>query len=53
VFEDLDDGIIGLGGGVARGYGSVSVDLGGAESSGGLPSAAEARRVLAEMLEER
>ncbi len=53
VLEDLDDGIIGLGGGVARGYGSVSADLGGAESSGGLPGAAEARRVLAQMLAEQ
>jgi len=53
VLEDLEDGIIGIGGGVARGYGSVSAGLGDAGSSGGLPSAAEARRVLAQMLEEQ
>jgi CRISPR/Cas system CSM-associated protein Csm3 (group 7 of RAMP superfamily) len=53
VLEDLTDGIIGIGGSVARGYGSVSVGFGAAESSGGLPGAAEARRVLAQMLEEQ
>jgi len=50
VLEDLQDGIIGIGGGVARGYGSVSVGL---SEAGGLPSAAEARRVLAQMVEEQ
>ena len=53
VLEDLDDGIIGIGGGIARGYGSVSVDFDDAEASGALPSAAAARRVLAQMLEEQ
>ena len=52
VLEDLHDGITGIGGGVARGYGSVSVDFGAAEAAG-LPSAAEARRVLTQMLEEQ
>jgi CRISPR/Cas system CSM-associated protein Csm3 (group 7 of RAMP superfamily) len=42
VLADLDDGIIGVGAGVARGYGSVRV-----VPDGGLPSVAEARRVLA------
>lgn len=46
VLEDLNDGIIGMGGGTARGYGSVRVDF--AEASG-LPPLAEARSVLAEM----
>lgn len=46
VLEDLNDGIIGMGGGTARGYGSVQADFGAAS---GLPSLAEARRVLAEM----
>ena len=46
VLEDLNDGIIGMGGGTARGYGSVTVDF----SSSGLPSVAEARRELAAMM---
>ena len=50
VLEDLDDGIIGVGGGVARGYGSVSVEFDSAEAAG-LPAAAEARQVLSQMLE--
>jgi CRISPR/Cas system CSM-associated protein Csm3 (group 7 of RAMP superfamily) len=53
VLEDLGDGIIGVGGGVARGYGSVSADLDAAEADGELPSAAEARRILAHMVEEQ
>jgi CRISPR/Cas system CSM-associated protein Csm3 (group 7 of RAMP superfamily) len=46
VLEDLNDGIIGMGGGTARGYGSVRVDFAAAS---GLPALAEARSVLAEM----
>jgi len=42
VLADLDDGIIGIGAGVARGYGSVKV-----VPEDGLPSVPEARRVLA------
>jgi CRISPR/Cas system CSM-associated protein Csm3 (group 7 of RAMP superfamily) len=53
VLEDLDDGIIGMGGSVARGYGSVRVDLIGAEASGGLPSGPDARRELARMVRDR
>jgi CRISPR/Cas system CSM-associated protein Csm3 (group 7 of RAMP superfamily) len=53
VFEDLNDGIIGVGGGVARGYGSVSIAFDDAERSGELPSAAEARQALAGMVEEQ
>jgi CRISPR/Cas system CSM-associated protein Csm3 (group 7 of RAMP superfamily) len=53
VLEDLGDGIIGVGGGAARGYGSVSAALADAEAHGGLPSAAGARRVLAHMVEEQ
>jgi CRISPR/Cas system CSM-associated protein Csm3 (group 7 of RAMP superfamily) len=52
VLDDLDDGIIGMGAGVARGYGNVRVpDLTGA----GLPTPAEARAVLRRMagLDER
>jgi CRISPR/Cas system CSM-associated protein Csm3 (group 7 of RAMP superfamily) len=47
VLEDLNDGIIGIGAGTARGYGSVSVDLTSPRS--GLPDVDEARRVLAGM----
>jgi CRISPR/Cas system CSM-associated protein Csm3 (group 7 of RAMP superfamily) len=50
VLEDLNDGIIGVGGGVARGYGTVQVDLDGAV---GLPGLAEARRELSQMAEGR
>jgi CRISPR/Cas system CSM-associated protein Csm3 (group 7 of RAMP superfamily) len=52
VLDDLDDGIIGMGAGVARGYGAVRVpDLAGA----GLPTSAGARAVLRRMagLDER
>jgi hypothetical protein len=44
----VNDGIIGMGGGTARGYGSVRVEFGA--SSGGLPSVEDARRKLAEMV---
>jgi CRISPR/Cas system CSM-associated protein Csm3 (group 7 of RAMP superfamily) len=47
VLEDLHDGLIGMGGGTARGYGSVTVDFG---RSAGLPSLPEARGVLATMV---
>lgn len=50
VLEDLNDGIIGMGGGTARGYGSVRVDF--AAASGGLPTVADARRKLAEIVRE-
>ncbi|MGH3285785.1 MAG: RAMP superfamily CRISPR-associated protein [Streptosporangiaceae bacterium] len=46
VLEDLNDGIIGMGGGTARGYGSVRVEF---DAASGLPTLAEARSVLAEM----
>jgi CRISPR/Cas system CSM-associated protein Csm3 (group 7 of RAMP superfamily) len=46
VLGDLDDGIIGMGAGVARGYGTVRVpDL----AAAGLPESAEARAVLRKM----
>jgi CRISPR/Cas system CSM-associated protein Csm3 (group 7 of RAMP superfamily) len=48
VLDDLGDGIIGLGAGTARGYGSVTVDFGGS----GLPSSDAARRELARMVRE-
>ena len=44
--EDLDDGLTGIGAGVARGYGSVSVDLAEAEERGDLPDSASARQTL-------
>lgn len=47
VLEDLNDGIIGMGGGTARGYGSVKVDF---DRAVGLPGADEARRVVADMV---
>jgi CRISPR/Cas system CSM-associated protein Csm3 (group 7 of RAMP superfamily) len=46
VLEDLNDEIIGMGGGTARGYGSVQVDFAAAS---GLPTLGEARTVLAAM----
>ena len=52
VLEDLQDGITGIGGGVARGYGSVTVNLADAEAAG-LPSLAEARRELTRMVGEQ
>jgi CRISPR/Cas system CSM-associated protein Csm3 (group 7 of RAMP superfamily) len=46
VLDDLDDGIIGMGAGVARGYGTVQLpDL----ADAGLPTPAEARAVLRKM----
>jgi CRISPR/Cas system CSM-associated protein Csm3 (group 7 of RAMP superfamily) len=47
VLDDLNDGIIGMGSGTARGYGSVKVHF--EPSAVGLPSADEARQVLAGM----
>jgi CRISPR/Cas system CSM-associated protein Csm3 (group 7 of RAMP superfamily) len=47
VLEDLHDGIIGMGGGTARGYGSVLADFGAAS---GLPGLDDARHVLAGMV---
>lgn len=47
VLEDLDDGLTGMGGGTTRGYGSVTVDF---AAAAGLPSADEARNVLADMV---
>jgi CRISPR/Cas system CSM-associated protein Csm3 (group 7 of RAMP superfamily) len=47
VLEDLNDGVIGMGSGSARGYGSVRVKF--ELSADGLPSAGEARRELARM----
>lgn len=46
VLEDLNDGIIGMGSGTARGYGSVSADFG----AGGLPGLVEAQQELARMV---
>jgi CRISPR/Cas system CSM-associated protein Csm3 (group 7 of RAMP superfamily) len=51
VLEDLNDGIIGVGAAVARGYGSVSVDLADAERRGELPSIQAAHAELNRMLE--
>ena len=48
VLEDLNDGIIGMDGRTARGYGSITVDFDGAT---GLPDAGEARRLLTRILE--
>ncbi len=52
VLEDLDDGIAGVGAGVARGYGSVTVGLGDAEARGDLPGGQAARQELTRMLAE-
>src|SRR5260370_22443059 len=46
VLEDLDDGLIGVGGGESRGYGSISVDLDAAEARGDLPTRPHARQEL-------
>jgi CRISPR/Cas system CSM-associated protein Csm3 (group 7 of RAMP superfamily) len=46
VLDDIADGIIGLGAGVARGYGTIR--LSGLETSG-LPGTAQAQEVLAKM----
>jgi CRISPR/Cas system CSM-associated protein Csm3 (group 7 of RAMP superfamily) len=50
VLEDLDDGIVGVGAGVSRGYGSVSVDLRDAQDRGDVPSGAAAREELQRMV---
>jgi CRISPR/Cas system CSM-associated protein Csm3 (group 7 of RAMP superfamily) len=50
VLEDLNDGIAGIGAGVARGYGSVAADLRDAEERSGLPGGPEAQAELARML---
>jgi CRISPR/Cas system CSM-associated protein Csm3 (group 7 of RAMP superfamily) len=50
VLEDLNDGIAGIGAGVARGYGSVTVGLAEAEERGDLPSRGTARDALARMV---
>jgi hypothetical protein len=47
VLDDLADGIIGMGAGVARGYGTIR--LPGLDLSG-LPTKAQARAVLAKMV---
>lgn len=47
VLDDLNDGLIGMGSQTARGYGSVNVEFAAAS---GLPSADEARGVLAAMV---
>lgn len=47
VLEDLHDRLIGIGGGTARGYGSVTVEF---ARSAGLPSRSEAQYVLATMV---
>jgi CRISPR/Cas system CSM-associated protein Csm3 (group 7 of RAMP superfamily) len=52
VFGDLADGIAGIGAGVARGYGTVTVDLAGAEDRGDLPTWQAATQVLARMVDE-
>jgi CRISPR/Cas system CSM-associated protein Csm3 (group 7 of RAMP superfamily) len=49
VLNDLHDGIAGIGAGVARGYGSVTVDFADAEARGYLPSARAAQASLAQM----
>jgi CRISPR/Cas system CSM-associated protein Csm3 (group 7 of RAMP superfamily) len=49
VLEDLNDGIIGMGSGTARGYGSVQVQFDAA--SGTLPDVADAQRMLARMVQ--
>jgi CRISPR/Cas system CSM-associated protein Csm3 (group 7 of RAMP superfamily) len=50
VIEDLNDGIIGLGRGAARGYGSVRVEFPAAGEAGGLPGLEDARSVLTRMV---
>lgn len=47
--EDLDDGLAGIGAGVARGYGSVRAGLAEAEERGDLPDSASARQTLRDM----
>jgi len=48
--EDLDDGLTGIGAGVARGYGSVRVGLAEAEERGDLPGLASARQTLRDLV---
>ena len=50
VFEDLNDGIAGVGAGVARGYGSVTVGLADAERRGDLPNRSDAQQQVAQMV---
>jgi len=50
VLADLDDRLVGIGAGTARGYGSVRVDTGSAEATGALPTLPQARRTLAAMV---
>jgi CRISPR/Cas system CSM-associated protein Csm3 (group 7 of RAMP superfamily) len=50
VLQDLHDGVAGVGAGVARGYGSVSIRLPNGETDRALPSLEEARKVLAHMV---
>jgi CRISPR/Cas system CSM-associated protein Csm3 (group 7 of RAMP superfamily) len=50
VFQDLNDGLIGIGAGVARGYGSVNADLASAESRGDLPDVRTAQAELQAMV---
>lgn len=49
ILQDLNDGITGVGAGVARGYGTVTADLTDAETRGTLPSLPEAQAELAQM----
>lgn len=44
---DLHDGLLGIGHAVTRGYGSIQLDLTGAEANGTLPTLDRARRELA------
>ena len=48
VAEDLNDGVIGVGGHVTRGYGGVRLDVAVAEADGTLPSLAAARELVAD-----
>jgi CRISPR/Cas system CSM-associated protein Csm3 (group 7 of RAMP superfamily) len=50
VFDDLNDGLAGIGAGVARGYGTVTLDLAAAQDRGELPDGPSARRELARMV---
>jgi len=49
VLQDLQDGLVGVGGGMARGYGSITVDIAEVESTGDLPTLAESQRQLAQI----
>jgi CRISPR/Cas system CSM-associated protein Csm3 (group 7 of RAMP superfamily) len=50
VLEDLDDGIAGVGAGVARGYGTVRVNLADAVECGDLPDGPSARATLRQLV---